>query len=110
MARSAVFVLASRFEGLPGALIQAMACGVPVVATDCRWGPSEVVRDGVDGLLVPVDDPRAMADKIDYLLDHPQAAAALAASGRGRVQRFRDESVLEGYAAVLTPPPGMGAS
>lgn len=60
MKHCAVFVLSSVNEGLPGVLVQAMACGCPVVATDCRSGPREILEDGKLGELVPVGDPHAM--------------------------------------------------
>lgn len=62
MARAELFVLSSRWEGLPNALIQAMAVGTKVVSTDCPSGPSEVTDGGRLAPLVPVDDVRAMAD------------------------------------------------
>ena len=71
MARSAVFVLSSTHEGLPNVLLQAMACGVPVVSTDCRSGPSEIVDEGSTGYLVPVGDSAAMADRVLELLEDP---------------------------------------
>jgi glycosyltransferase involved in cell wall biosynthesis len=74
MARAAVFVLSSAFEGLPGALIQAMACGCPVVSTDCPSGPREVLDDGRFGPLVPVGDDAALARAIEDMLDDPPAA------------------------------------
>lgn len=61
MSKSAVFALSSIFEGLPGVLIQAMACGCPVVSTDCPSGPDEVLQGGKYGRLVPVGDEDAMA-------------------------------------------------
>ena len=68
MAKASVFVLSSAWEGLPGALIQAMACGSPVVATDCESGPREILQDGRFGRIVPVGDAQAMADAIDAAL------------------------------------------
>ncbi|PVE20346.1 glycosyl transferase [Microvirga sp. KLBC 81] len=61
MKRASVYVLSSRWEGLPNTLIQAMACGTPVVATRCPSGPDEILEDGRWGALVPVGDAEAMA-------------------------------------------------
>lgn len=72
MARAAVFVLSSDHEGLPGALIQAMALGTPVVAVDCPSGPREVLRGGAVGRLVPMGDLPALADAIIGALDRPR--------------------------------------
>lgn len=61
---SSVFVLSSLHEGLPNALIQAMMLGVPVVSTDCQSGPREILKDGRLGILVPIQNEKAMADAI----------------------------------------------
>ena len=68
ISQSSVFVLSSRFEGMPNALIEAMASGVPCVSTDCDMGPSELIVNGENGLLVPVDDTEALTKAVDRIL------------------------------------------
>lgn len=79
MAKASVFVLSSDHEALPLALIEALACGTPVVSTDCPHGPREILEGGKWGRLVPVRDERALAKAILDILDHPIAAEALKA-------------------------------
>jgi glycosyltransferase involved in cell wall biosynthesis len=76
-----VFVLSSRYEGLPNALIEALACGAPVVSTDCPSGPREILDDGRFGRLTPVGDDSAMAQAILATLDHPVDRAVSKARG-----------------------------
>ena len=71
MARAKVFVLSSVYEGLPGVIIQALACGCPVVSTDCPGGSREILGDGRYGALVPVADVESMAHAIRAELDKP---------------------------------------
>ncbi len=68
MARAAVYVLSSRWEGLPGVLIEALYCGVPVIATDCPSGPREILADGKYGKLIPVGDLEALTRAIETAL------------------------------------------
>jgi glycosyltransferase involved in cell wall biosynthesis len=72
LARARVFVLCSDWEGLPGALIQALACGTPVVATDCDSGPREILQDGRFGRLVRVGDVGELSDAIHGGLTQPR--------------------------------------
>jgi glycosyltransferase involved in cell wall biosynthesis len=72
MARAGAFVLSSRSEGLPTVLVEALALGTPVVATDCRSGPREILKDGRLGALVPIRDPRALADAVIDTLSKPR--------------------------------------
>ena len=80
-----VFASASDVEGLPVAILEAMAAGLPVVATRVG-GTEEVVEDGVTGLLVQPRDPTALALALDEIFDDPQRAAEMGAGGRERVR------------------------
>jgi glycosyltransferase involved in cell wall biosynthesis len=86
LARHDLFVLPSRSEAFPNALIEAMATALPVVATDVGGIP-EVVRPGLNGLLVRPDDTNALADAVLALMDDPAAAAALGRAARADVER-----------------------
>lgn len=97
MRRSDVYVLSSRREGLPTALVEAMACGCPVVATDCPSGPREILQDGRLGPLVPVGDDAALAAAIESVLDNPQDTREL----RERADTFSLEAILEEYESLI---------
>ncbi len=76
-AHADLFVLSSRFEGLPNVVLEALACGCPVVAFDCPAGVREVVRDGMNGLLVPPEDVGGLRDAMVRLLASPEELARL---------------------------------
>ena len=62
-------MLSSDYEGMPNALIEALACGVPCIATDCpSGGPNELIDDGVNGFLVPVGDYRKIAEDLERII------------------------------------------
>ena len=77
ISKSSVFVLSSRFEGMPNALMEAMACGVPCVSTRCPMGPEELINDGVNGILVPVENAGAIADAIIKVINNKDLADEL---------------------------------
>jgi glycosyltransferase involved in cell wall biosynthesis len=97
MARASVFALSSKFEGLPGTLIQAMACGCNVVSTDCPSGPREILDGGRHGNLVPVGDASALAAAIERSLNSPKSPELM----RMSVQRFAAKRVANNYLDLL---------
>jgi len=84
--RADVFLLASLSEGIANAALEAMACGLPVVTTDCG-GMREAVTDGVEGFVVPVRDPAAMAEALQKLASDADLRAAMGARARERILR-----------------------
>ena len=85
LAEAAVFVLPSRFEGMPNALLEAMAAGLAVIVTDASPGPLEVVEPGVSGLVVPSDDPVALAEAMQGLAADPERCRQMGAAARQRI-------------------------
>jgi glycosyltransferase involved in cell wall biosynthesis len=97
MSRCAVFASASTWEGFGNVLVEALACGAQVVATDCPSGPAEILDHGRYGRLVPVSDPAALADSLEAALIHPYGKEML----KERAMHFTVEAAAEAYLRVL---------
>jgi glycosyltransferase involved in cell wall biosynthesis len=97
-----VYVLASRSEGMPNSLLEAIALGLPCVSTDCLTGPAEILgRDETIGRLIPVDGTHEMAAAILDLLHNGETRNSLAQAARRRAEDFRLQGCLDAYAEVL---------
>jgi len=103
LARSSVFVLSSLHEGFPNALLEAMALGVPSVATMCPTGPDELITDGVDGLLVPPADAEALAEAIERLIRNEDLRKKLGSSAKKRAEEFEANKIVKEYERVFAP-------
>lgn len=97
ISRARLLVLSSRWEGFGNVLVEALACGTPVVSTDCRSGPGEILADGRFGKLVPVGDAEALAEAMLETLQMPPDRAVL----RQRAQDFTVEKSVKEYLRVF---------
>jgi glycosyltransferase involved in cell wall biosynthesis len=100
IARADLFLLTSRYEGFGNVLIEAMACGVPVVAT-ASAGTRDIVGHHVDGMLVDVHSPAAVASSVVAVLESPGLRADMARAARASANRFAVANVIAGYEQAL---------
>lgn len=101
MHKAVAFVLTSNYEGLPSVLIQAMACGCPVVSTDCPSGPREILKDGKYGFLVPMNDEETLSKCILNILNDNNLGNNLSLLGKKRSKDFGIEIIAEEYKGVI---------
>lgn len=100
--RSEIFVLPSRHEGFPNALLEAMAEGLPVVSTDCPFGPGEIITHDVDGLLVPNGDIDALARSIRILMENRGKRKSLGLCAAETAKRYSPEIVMSQWEGLIS--------
>ncbi len=101
LSRSKIFVLSSIYEGFPNVLLEALSLGVPSIATRCPTGPEEIITDGVDGILVPPANEKALAEAIKRVLLDEALRKRLSESGRKRAEEFRVEKIVKQFEDVI---------
>ncbi|MDE7456781.1 MAG: glycosyltransferase family 4 protein [Prevotella sp.] len=92
---SSVFVLSSRYEGFGLVLVEAMSTGVPAVSFACPCGPSDIITDGEDGILVENGDVDKLADAICWMIDHPEERKQYGECARRNAKRFAQDKVMD---------------
>lgn len=100
MLSSSCLVMSSRFEGFPMVLLEAAACGLPMVSYACPMGPSEIIRSGENGYLAPAGDVQALAEGILSVIEHPDRAQLGAASAQ-TAEAFTPEIIIPQWCALF---------
>lgn len=96
-----LYVMTSHSEGFPNTLAEALAHGLPAVSVDCDTGPRDIIRHGIDGLLVPVDDTGALADALDRLMNDDGLRATFSARALDAKERFSVEQIASRWEALF---------
>lgn len=91
-----IFVLPSDYEGMPNCLLEALAVGVPCISTDCPCGgPRMLIKDGYNGLLIPVNDDRALVNALEYLLENRQLAEKMGENAKQTANAYRPQIIFK---------------
>lgn len=98
---SSIYVMSSRFEGFGMVLAEAMACGVPCVSFDCPYGPSDIIRDGEDGLLVENGNVAQLAEKINYLIEHNDLRRLMGKRAKANIARYQRETIMQRWVTLF---------
>ena len=102
MKHSDLFVLSSKWEGFGHVIVEAMASGVPVLSTDCNSGPAEIIKDNMNGILVPVGNPDIMAKKIKELLNNDELRNTFLQQGNLRADDFNAKNIIKQYETIFS--------
>jgi glycosyltransferase involved in cell wall biosynthesis len=99
--KASIFVLSSIYEGFPLVIVEAMSCGLPVVSYACPCGPRDIISDGKDGFLVPVNDEKQLADRICYLIEHEDVRQQMGAAAIEKSKQFSLDKIMARWTSLF---------
>ena len=94
MANASIFTLTSTFEGFGLVIVEAMSCGLPVISYNCPCGPKDIISDGTDGFLVPLNDEQCLAEKINLLIENEALRKQMSKAALIKSQKFTAKEVI----------------
>jgi glycosyltransferase involved in cell wall biosynthesis len=92
---ASIYAMSSRFEGLPMVLIEAKSCGLPIISFDCPEGPADIVRDGIDGILVENGNIKALSEAILKLVENPDLRKQFGQEALKDIDRFSPKRIFD---------------
>lgn len=94
MLDASCFVLSSLYEGFGLVIVEAMSCGLPVISYECPTGPKDIITDGEDGFLVPVNDEERLADRICFLIENEDKRKMMGQAARQKAEKYKIENII----------------
>ena len=96
-----LFIFTSRSEGFPNALMEAYYYGIPCISTNCDYGPSDIITDGIDGFLIPVDDYERLQNRIKFLLTDASVRLKISETAANNASRFKMENIAKQWNELI---------
>ena len=101
---SAIFILSSRYEGFAIVLLEAMSCGVPCISFDCPNGPSDIISQGENGILVPYADINKLAESIEWMIKHNQDRQKMSENARNTAHSYTQDLIMPQWISLFNSP------
>jgi GalNAc-alpha-(1->4)-GalNAc-alpha-(1->3)-diNAcBac-PP-undecaprenol alpha-1,4-N-acetyl-D-galactosaminyltransferase len=98
---ASIFVFTSRFEGFPNALLEAMHFGIPSISTDCNFGPSDLITDGINGFLIPINDIAILKNKLTKLMNNENLRNKIAKDSKKTTVDFQSKNVVKQWEKLI---------